>query len=140
MSSCGLWRTREAKAGMVPPFMLLLAWRLLVMVMALKVCLTVCLQDRASWRAHIICARDCLFETTCYQLAIAAASSRVSASMSHVEYVNACALFQSKCSTHVTHALTAGCPSMPSCGLSVREPVHSCTSCGRCRSGQVGSM
>ncbi len=97
------------------------------MVMALKVCLTVCLQDRASWRAHIICARDCLFETTCYQLAIAAASSRVSASMSHVEYVNACALFQSKCSSHIMHPLTAGCPSTPSFVLSAGMTPRACS-------------
>ncbi len=46
--------------------------------------------------------------------------------------VDACTLFQSKCSTYIVFALTAGCASTPSCALSAKhtEPVHFSSSCG----------
>ena len=52
--------------------------------------------------------------------------TRVSTVSSELNRVDAC-VFQSKCSTHIMHALTAGCPSMSSWALSAghKEPVHS---------------
>jgi len=52
-------------------------------------------------------------------------SSHISASesaQSELNCVDACALFQSKCSSHIMRALTAGCPSTPSCaGISWQD-------------------
>jgi len=87
------------------------------------------LPHTASWHAHITFAHVTMPASKC---SLEAMVSVHLCQQSRIICVDACALLQSKCSAHITHTLTAGCPSMPSCALSARhrEPAHGCSSCG----------
>ena len=75
--------------------------------------LPVGLPHKASWQAYMLlpCAMMPAGNHLCKQSYQCTVSSELIC-------VDACALTWSKCSSHIMHALTAGCPSMPSCALS----------------------